>query len=172
VALNQADLRTLIELLYGKAAHANPVACVEDISFELAGRRASNLPHSIWQLVSHLNYWMDYELQRIRGENPAYPAHAAQSWPHEAAPVNEDEWKKTIAQFKKLLGELAALGESTPDVLAREVQATHPTHVKYSSTLLAVLWQTLVHNSYHVGQIAMLRQSLGAWPPKAGGDTW
>ena len=29
---------TLVELLYGKYAHANPLACVEDVSFELAGR--------------------------------------------------------------------------------------------------------------------------------------
>jgi uncharacterized damage-inducible protein DinB len=35
-----------------------------------------------------------------------------------------------------------------------------------------VLWQTMAHNSYHIGQIAMLRRMLGAWPPKAGGDTW
>jgi uncharacterized damage-inducible protein DinB len=164
--------RALVELLYGKSAHANPLACVEEVSFHLAGQRACNFPHSIWQLLSHLNYWMDYELRRIHGENPAYPAHAAQSWPINAAPANEDEWQKTVAYFKELLGDLAALASSTPDVLTREVPATHPTHTKHSSTLLAVLWQTLVHNTYHVGQIAMLRQALGAWPPKAGGDTW
>lgn len=164
--------RTLIELLYGKSAHANPLACVEDVSFEIASRRSENFRHSTWQLVSHLNYWTDYELRRIHGENPPYPAHAAESWPAAAAPANEGEWQRTIAHFKDLLAKLAALAESTPDVLAREVPATHPDQAKHSSTLLAVLWQTLVHNSYHVGQIAMLRQALGAWPPKAGGDTW
>jgi uncharacterized damage-inducible protein DinB len=164
--------RTLIELMYGKAAHANPLACVEDISFELAGRREGNFPHSIWQLVSHMNYWMDYELRRIRGDNPLYPSHAAEGWPTDAAPASEAEWKKTIDQFKELLGKLAALAESTPDVLARDVPATHPSHAKHSSSLLAVLWQTLVHNSYHVGQIAMLRRALGAWPPSGGGDSW
>ena len=164
--------RTLIELLYGKSTHANPLACVEDVSFELAGRRVENLPHSIWQLVSHLNYWMDYELRRIRGENPVHPAHASESWPADAAPANESEWRKTITRFGELLGELAALAESAPDVLVRDVPATHPDHAKHSSSLLAVLWQTLVHNSYHVGQIAMQRRALGAWPPKGGGDSW
>jgi uncharacterized damage-inducible protein DinB len=163
---------TLVELLYGKSAHANPVACIEDVSFDLTGKLAGNFQHSIWQLVSHLNYWMDYELKRIRGQTPIYPAHAADSWPAHPAPANDDEWKKTISQFKEFLAKLAALAESTPDVLARDVPATHPDHVKHSSTLQAVLWQTLVHNSYHVGQIAMLRRALGAWPPSAGGDTW
>jgi uncharacterized damage-inducible protein DinB len=164
--------RTLVELLYGKAAHANPLSCVEDVSCELAGRHEGNFPHSIWQLVSHMNYWMDYELRRIRGDSPPYPSHAAESWPVTAAPPGEAEWNRTIAQFKELLGELAALAESAPEVLARDVPATHPTHTRHSSSLLAVLWQTLVHNSYHVGQIAMLRRALGAWPPSGGGDSW
>ena len=162
----------LIELLCGKSAHANPLSCVEDVSFELAGRRADNLPHSIWQLLSHLNFWMDYELRRISCESPAYPAHADQGWPAAPAPANEAEWNKTLAHFTELLRKLAKLAESASDDLARDVPATHPDHAKHSSSLLAVLWQTLVHNSYHVGQIAMLRRALGAWPPRGGGDTW
>jgi len=164
--------RTLFELLYGKSAHANSLACVEEVPFDLAGRRAANLPHSIWQLVSHANYWMDYELRRIRGENPKYPAHAAESWPADPAPANEAEWTSATAHFADFLAQLAALACSPAGVLAREVSATHPDHVKHSSTLLAVLWQTLVHNSYHLGQIVQVRQALGVWPPKSGGDTW
>ena len=36
----------------------------------------------------------------------------------------------------------------------------------------AVLWQTLVHNSYHIGQVVILRRALGIWPPRGGGDSW
>ena len=28
------------------------------------------------------------------------------------------------------------------------------------------------HNSYHLGQIVLVRQLLGAWPPPGGGLTW
>jgi uncharacterized damage-inducible protein DinB len=163
---------TLVDLLYGKYAHANPVACVEDVSFELARRRADHFPHSIYQLVSHVNFWMDYELKRIHHENPAYPAHAAEGWPSNADPASEEEWSSAIAHFKHLLAELATLAESPSDALAQQVDATHPDHTKHSSSLLAVLWQTLAHNSYHVGQIAMLRRALGSWPPHGGGDSW
>lgn len=162
----------LTELLYGKGAHANPIACVEDVSLDLAGRRTDNFPHSIWQLVSHMNYWMAYELKRIRGEHPVYPAHASESWPVNAAPPGSAEWQQEVARFRDLLAQLAKLAESSAEVLAREVAATHPDHMKHPSTLSTVLWQTLVHNSYHVGQIAMLRWALGAWPPEGGGDSW
>ena len=164
--------RTLIELLYGEGAHANTLACVEDIPLELAGHGGGGFPHSIWQLVYHMNFWMDYELKRIRRENPAYPTHASESWPTAAAPSRGEEWVGAIACFQHLLAELARLADSPPDVLANEVVATHPDHTKRSSSLLAVPWQTAVHNSYHIGQIAMIRRSLGAWPPKRGGDTW
>jgi len=163
--------RTLIELLYGKGAHANPVACVEDLSAELAGRHADNLPHSVGQIVWHVNFWTDYELRRIRGEEPRYPAHAAESWPP-SAPPSEIEWKKEVVRFGELIGILAAMAEGDAVELSREVPAMHSKQETRTSTVLAILWQTLAHNSYHVGQIALVRRALGAWPPSGGGDSW
>jgi uncharacterized damage-inducible protein DinB len=163
---------TLVELLYGEGAHANTLACVENIPLDVAGRLLEGWPHSIWQLVGHMNFWMAYELKRIRSENPVYPRHASESWPADAAPPSEEEWRKTIALFRDLLAELATLAGSPPDRLSAEVGATHPDHTKRSSSLRAVLWQTLVHNSYHIGQVVMMRRALGTWPPKGGGDTW
>ena len=164
--------QTLIELLYGKAAHADPLRCVEDVSFELASRRADHFPHSIFQLTSHMNFWIAYELRRIRGERPSYPQHASESWPAEPAPSNENEWNATVVRFAKHLDEMKTLAESPQEILLRPIEAIHADHSKYSHSLQAVLWQTLVHNSYHVGQIAMLRRALGAWPPSGGGDSW
>lgn len=164
--------RGLIELLYGKGSHANPIACVEDVPLALAGRRVEGFPHSIWQLVGHLNYWMEYELRRIVGEEPKYPDHAAKSWAAEEAPGDEHDWKSAVIRFVELLGELTKLAEAPAEELAREVTPTHPDHTTHASTMRDVLWQTLVHNSYHIGQIAMLRRCLGAWPPRNGGDTW
>lgn len=62
--------RALTELLRGKGAHADPIACVEDLSAELAARHVAAFPHSIGQLVFHMNYWMEYELRRIRERDP------------------------------------------------------------------------------------------------------
>jgi uncharacterized damage-inducible protein DinB len=164
--------RTLIELLYGKGAHANPLACVEDLTAELAGRHAENLPHSVWQIVWHVNFWTHYELQRIRGEKPHYPDHAAESWPTNIAPISQAEWKKDCARFADLIGILAAMAESDSNELNREVPPMHSNQETRTSTVLAILWQTLAHNSYHVGQIALVRRALGAWPPRSGGDSW
>jgi uncharacterized damage-inducible protein DinB len=163
---------TLVELLYGRAAHANPIACVEDLSADLAARTVDGFPHSTWQLLSHMNYWMDYELQRIAGHAPPYPEHSSGSWLPDSAPRSEADWAAAIAHLRKLLDALAALAQSDAQELGREIPPAHKQQAGYSSSVRAILWQTMAHNSYHVGQIAMLRRCLGAWPPRAGGDTW
>ena len=163
--------RALIELLHGKGSHADPFACVEDLPPELAARTVSGFPHSIGQLVFHMNYWMDYELRRIRGERPAYPEHAAESWSASPTP-SEREWDRRRRQMNVLLGEFEAPAHSSQAELDRQVELVDASHTKVAGTLEAVLWQMVAHNSYHTGQIALMRRVLGAWPPRGGGDTW
>jgi uncharacterized damage-inducible protein DinB len=163
--------RTLVELLYGKGAHADPIASVHGIPAQLAARRLPGYPHSIFQILSHMNFWIEYELRRIRQEDPPYPAHAAESWPSDSSPATDREWKQAETRFVTLIGELSALAQSDPEFLNREVKATHTVHSQHSSSVLAVLWQLAVHNSYHVGQIVLLRRLLNSWSEQAG-DTW
>jgi uncharacterized damage-inducible protein DinB len=164
--------RELIELLRGKGAHADPLVCVEDISADLAARSMAGFPHSIGQIVFHLNYWMNYDLQRIRGERPAYPQHASESWPQTVSPADERDWDRSRRDFAWFLAEYGKLAESQRAELDRAIEPMHEGHKKVASTLEAMLWQSVAHVSYHTGQIALIRRVLGAWPPRGGGDTW
>jgi len=169
---DSTNAAALIELLHGKGAHTDPVACVAGIPPEAAGRVPPGTPHSVWQLLWHMNYWMDYDLRRIRGEAPPYPAHNDESFPAAPAPPSAEEWQREVARLGQLLADCAALAGAARDVLECEVPPTHPSHTQRSSTVEAMLWQLVAHNSYHAGQIALLRQALGIWPPPGGGDTW
>ncbi len=162
----------LTELFRGQGAHTNPLACVEDLSAELAARQIPGFPHSVGQLVFHMNYWMDYELRRIRGQQPAYPEHSAESFPSAASPADAQEWDLLRKRFAGLLTDFAALANSSPKEMQRQIESARDGDRNVSGTLEAVLWQMVAHNSYHVGQIALMRQVLGAWPPRGGGDTW
>jgi uncharacterized damage-inducible protein DinB len=163
---------TLVELLHGKGSHANPIACVEDLPLAFAARTIDGFPHSIWQLLSHMNYWMDYEIRRIAGHPLQYPEHAAGSWLPEAAPPSEAAWTAAVARFRELIDTLIGEARSDSEALAREVPPAHAQQGGVSSSVHAILWQIVAHNSYHVGQIAMIRRCLDAWPPRSGGDTW
>jgi uncharacterized damage-inducible protein DinB len=164
--------RALTELLRGKGAHADPIACVEDLSAGLAARHAEGFPHSVGQLVFHMNYWMDYELRRIRGERPAYPEHNSESFSSAASSSGVQDWDRLRQHFAGLLADFAELAKMSAEEMQRQIETAHEGDKKVAATLEAVLWQTVAHNSYHGGQIAMIRRMLGVWPPRGGGDTW
>ncbi|HEY6338407.1 MAG TPA: DinB family protein [Candidatus Sulfotelmatobacter sp.] len=164
--------RALAELLHGQGAHADPVVCIEDLSAELAAQHMAGFPHSVGQLVFHMNYWMDYELRRIRGEKPAYPKHSAESFPPAPSPVDAADWDRLRQRFAGFLDDFIALAKLSHQELDREIAAAYEGDAKVAGTLQSVLWQMVAHNSYHVGQIAMIRRALNAWPPRGGGDTW
>jgi uncharacterized damage-inducible protein DinB len=155
------------ELLRGRGAHADPVACVEGLSAEVAGRSLPGTVHTIWELVWHMNYWMDYELASMEGTEPRYPVHASESWPTTPAPPTGAAWLEETTRFRRHIDLLhdwarrAALGEGTRVI-----------HAAKDESLQLVLWQMVAHNSYHTGQVALLRRAFGFWPPAAGGDTW
>ncbi len=161
---------TLRELVYGKGAHVDPLACLEDIAAALAIRTVTGYPHSIWQIVEHMNYWMEYELRRIAGKRPAYPEHAIESWPAHPDPAGEEQWQAARQRFGDLLGQMASLAASDTVSLEKIVTPDKPT--SQPSTVYTILQQITTHNSYHVGQIAMLRRQFDEWPPQRGGDSW
>jgi uncharacterized damage-inducible protein DinB len=162
---------TLQELIRGKGAHADSLACVEDIPWQLAGETVAGYPHSISQILGHINYWIEYELKLVAGERPVYPEHAIESWP-EVSSSNAEQWRAEVDRFASLLQKLMVLTNSKRETLDRQVEIVHASESSRTSTVRAVLWQLVVHNSYHLGQITMLRRCLGAWPGPGGGDTW
>ena len=159
-------MSALVDLIRGKGAHIDPVKAVEDLPWEMAGRRVGHLPHTIWQQLGHLNYWIDFELKKIEGQHPKVPERAEMSWPAADGPADETGWALEVALLRTNLSQLATLGEAKASTLARIVDG------RTGMTVESALWLLVAHNSYHVGQIVHLRQALGAWPAADGGLSW
>ena len=170
-AASDTNAVTFRELLRGRGAHVDPIASLEDVPGDVAGRTLPGYPHSIWQIVSHMNYWMNYELQRISGQPPAYPEHAIESWPSSVAPANDSQLQQAREQRAALLSLLDTLSQAPSEMLDAVTVLPNRAEAKPVSAR-TVLWQILAHNSYHMGQIALMLRSFGLWPPKQGGDTW
>lgn len=161
----------LVELIRGKGAFTDAIACVSGLDASQSGKRAG-APYSAFELVFHMNYWMHYELERIDGHSPVYPEHAAESWPGRAEPEGSAAWQAAVARFSALLERMTSLARD-PQALERPVEVTMiASYANQGGSVRDVIWQTLVHNAYHVGQVASVRRMIGAWPPAGGGDTW
>ena len=161
----------LVELIRGKGAFTDSLACVSGLGADTAGQRAG-APYSVHELVFHMNYWMDYELGRLAGERPAYPEHAAEGWPRSAEPPSEAAWRAVEARFGALLQRMIELARDEAGAERNVPITSSAAHANQGVTQRDVLWQTLVHNAYHLGQVTSVRRMLGAWPPPGGGDTW
>jgi len=160
------ELENLRKLLYGGGAHANALNALEALDEKLTGARPANAPHSIYQILGHMIYWQEYELNSMAGKPPSYPAHAIESWPKESAPRSLPEWNATLQKFAAGLKRYEALLDDLATDWERVVNA------QKNETVRDVVWMIVAHNSHHLGQIITLRQQLGAWPPPKGGDTW
>lgn len=153
--------KALARALSGTGAHAETAAVFTSLDWKLAGARPAKMPHSIFQLLNHMSYWQDWAVRWLDGLNPPLPRHAPSSWPGRARPGSPKEWDQAVRRFR---GELTAL--------LRRSRESNLFAAPGSKSRLEVLHAIASHNSYHAGQVVLIRQSVGAWPPPSGGLTW
>ncbi len=147
--------------LSGEGAHAPAETAFEGLEWQLAGGRPQETQHSIFQVLNHLIYWNEWVLDWLDGKKPAIPRHASGSWPGGAAPGDRQEWDQAVERFSKGLQELHRR-EQDRDLFEK----------RGKKTPLEMLQTIASHNSYHIGQVVLLRRLVGSWPPPSGGLTW
>lgn len=160
------EREALASQLYGASSHKHALHALEGLDPALAGRRTGRNSHTIFQILQHVAYWQDISLARIAGEPPPRPATAALGWTAPETPEDESDWQAAVACFAEGLRALEAR------VLDPELDLDRVVQPDRGVTAREEVLMIQGHNSYHLGQIVLLRQELGAWPPPRGGDTW
>ena len=155
------------DLLYqgldGQSGHVKYESALEDLNYTLAGKQTDDYPHTIFQILNHMIFWQDFLIEELRGGSPKAPEHAEGSWPGEPVPFSQDEWNQAVGCFLGGLKELMSHCGKNLD----EEGFGRPERTRAEALMIA-----MSHNSYHIGQIVLLRQIIGSWPPPSGGDTW
>ena len=153
--------KTVGNALSGKGSHAATKDIFGGLTWKVSGVRPKGASHSIYQLLNHMSFWQEWLVKWLDGENPPVPKHAAGGWPGEVAPAGSREWQRAVRSYRSGLEKLDRQSREA-DLLAKRGKHTR----------LGLLHAVASHNSYHAGQVALLRQMLGAWPPPSGGVTW
>jgi hypothetical protein len=120
-----------------------------------ATTRPSGAPHSIYDELWHASQWQSAVVRRDEAA-AAKCETEGQQFPS-ATPESENLWRELVAEFLAGAEQAVAWGRS-PEELAKEVSP--------GVTFADVLESLAVHNAYHLGKVAALRQAIGAWPPE------
>jgi uncharacterized damage-inducible protein DinB len=153
------------EFLSSPLAHLAPEKVLDGLSAEDAERRITGAPHSIAEIVAHLAFWQDWFYARCIGQAIPLVASAAAGWP----PTTTGSWPLVQSRFIDRLQQLAALADGD---VTRPVKPSIEFGPLANYTVGEALVHVATHNGHHLGQVILLRQLLGSWPPPAGSWTW
>ncbi|MBK8302876.1 MAG: DinB family protein [Pyrinomonadaceae bacterium] len=122
-----------------------------------AAWKPGGVDNSIWEIVSHLNYYNFAYVERFKGVDYQYPADDNDAT-FVAGDATEEAWKAEVAKLDAVMTEFRDLIKNADDSKFDEpVSATNPAS-----------WATLIsninaHNAHHGGQIVLLRKMQGSW---------
>jgi len=157
-ASNTKDLiKQLKDLILKGNAHATTDHALQNVPVEIRGVVPDNLPYSIWQITEHIRITQADILDFSK--NPDYKeiAWPADYWPKEKHPRDDAAWEHTVAQIKKDRSDFVELLEKD------DVDLYIPFPWGDGQNLLREALLIGDHNSYHTGEIIVIRRLLGHW---------
>lgn len=148
---------TLTGAIHGKLAHTEMLNALEEITVKEAETPPKDNMHSIWNHVFHMVFWHDITMKAIQGKETDWNKIKGTDWLPKTTKYTKQKWEKLIATFTQSLEEL------------KEILETHDLTKPISGFGDMPLGKGIVveiqHNSYHIGQIVLIRQLQGNWPP-------
>jgi len=159
MARSDALRKHVLELLKGKSAHVDFDAAVSKFPMKRVGEKPEGLPYSAWQLLEHMRIAQWDILEFSRNPKHVSPPWPEGYWPRSESPSKKESLDKSVRGFRADLKAMMKLvADPASDLLA-------PIPHGEGQTLLREALLVADHNSYHLGELVMLRRLLGAWKP-------
>ena len=131
---------------------------VAGFPMEHINARPPNVPYTPWHLIEHMRIAQRDILEYIKDRDYSLPKWPDDYWPVSEATADAKAWKKTVTGFRRDRAALEKIAASSRVALGAPLPYA-PQHT-YIRELLIVA----EHNTYHIGELAILRQVMGAWP--------
>lgn len=158
-SLSQTDaLRAqLVEFLRGGSAHVDPKTALAGLKPEHYGAKVAGLPHTPWQLLEHMRFTLRDLLNFCTRPDYVAPEWPDDYWPSVPGPEHSEDWRKSADGLIEDLGAFEALVENPETDLGAKIPWGQ------GQTILREALLAVDHTSYHLGQLVLVRQLLGAW---------
>ena len=147
----------LAELLEGGHAHVKFEDAIDDWPLELRGAKPAGQPFTPWRVLEHIRISQWDILEFTKSAKHVSPEWPSGYWPATDAPPDAAAWDKSVAQVERDVRAMQRLvRDPKTDLFARIPHGTGQTALREALVLAD-------HNSYHLGQLVLLRRLLGAW---------
>ena len=150
-------VKNIVDLIEEGNAHVSLDDALKNIPFSLLGERPGKLPYSIWQLVEHVRIAQWDLLEFSRNAKYVSPKWPDDYWPKEAAPKSVEDWKQCVKQISVDRKSFIELIQDAGENLYK------PFEHGSGQSLLKEAFVLADHNSYHTGEIIVIRKLLNAW---------
>ena len=122
-----------------------------------ASERPIDSRHTIWEIVNHCSYWMEAVTKAFHGEKMP-DIESTEDWSKMGK--TEKDWIKSQDRLRKAYEELV---ESIKDL--NETQLTQKVHGTFKGKAYTTPYRKMLHgisdhNTYHAGQIAILKKRI------------
>lgn len=149
--------KQLVDLLEKGNAHADFDKAVGGLARELRGQRPPAGAHSAWELIEHMRIAQRDILEFIRDPEYVSPEFPSGYWPQDPAPKAAGDWEKAVQGFRADRAAFVKMIRNPEVDLLKPLAHGHGQPI-FQKVLLAA-----DHNSYHLGQLVLVRRLLGAW---------
>jgi hypothetical protein len=157
---NRKVVKNLVSLLEKGNAHVSLNDALKGIPFSLLGEKPLNLPYSVWQLAEHIRIAQWDILEFSRNPKHVSPKWPDEYWPKEQAPKSETAWQKCISAIEQDRNSFIELVKNAGDALDKSFDHGNGQSLLTEALVLAD------HNSYHTGELIIIRRLLNAWDKK------
>jgi hypothetical protein len=145
----------IVYLLEGEGAHLSVDEAVKRFPVALRGVKPAGAPHTAWQLVEHMRLAQWDILEFSRNAKHVSPKFPDGYWPESEAPPAARAWSQSLrALHADLQAMIALVKKPSTDLFARIPHGD-------GQTILREALLVADHNAYHLGQLVLLRQTLG-----------
>lgn len=147
----------IVGLLRGGHAHMPFAEAVADFPEAHVNARPPHVDATFWHLLEHPRLTQADILEYLtRGDYREKPWPRGY-WPTPDARATRQEWDESVAAFDRDLAAIVAIvADEQTDLLA--TVPSNDTHAILREALLVA-----DHNAYHIGELGILRQVMGAW---------
>jgi uncharacterized damage-inducible protein DinB len=102
----------------------------------------------------HIVFWQNIFIENIKGNNPKWDDKG--SWPTEEHMQNDGNFEELKARFKEGIEEIEQLIETVDFKERLDFWKKEP--------IMQFIIVAITHNSYHIGQIIILKNTLASQP--------